>query len=744
MLNRLLVVAGLGAVALGLPAPAHENDPKGKDMTPCYRGPGWRQADGGLAGGQFQSSGLELRSWMPIDELNSASSACNDCWGYVSPTGREYAMIGTNRGTAFVEVTDPANPQWLQFHSGPTSTWRDIKIFDECAYAVSEGGGGIQCFDLSNVDSGLIPSPASVTTGGTATTHNVAINEESGYLYRCGGGSNIGLRVYDLNGDPLNPSFVGEWLERYVHDVQVVSYTEGPYAGREIAFCCAGFNNGSTETGLDIVDVTDKSNMFLVRRFAYPNGAYSHQGWLTPDRKFFLLGDELDEGGAVPTSVIVINVEAITNPYYVEHWTNGNAAITHNVYTVGDFAYMANYTSGLRVFDIRDPRNMVEVGYLDTYPESDSVAFDGLWSTWPYYPSGTVIGSDIQRGLFVMTPDLANINFSLPEPLPTTIPSLGAQVEFDLDPLVVPIDPTQVFVTVDDGSGPVDRLAVPLSETRFQVTLPALNCPSSAQLVFSARNLEGELFSSTVYEAIVADDFPTIFSDNFQSEQGWQILGSAQTVVSGMWMRGPPIGTGEWGDPTSDADGSGRCFLTGNGPGVLEVDGDAILQSPVIDASEPETYVSYARWFANDFGPWPNQDSMYVEVSGDGGVTWTLVEQIGPDDDASSGQWFMRTFRIADYVTSSNGEVLVRFRIEDTLADSVLEGAVDAFSVETILCGPGPLPADLNGDGSVDGADMTILLGAWGTDDSVADLNQDGTVGGPDLTELLAAWGASP
>ena len=140
MFNRLLVVAGVGAVALSFPAPAHENDPKGKDMTPCYRGPGWREADGGLAGGQFQSSGLTLRSWMPIDELNSASSACNDCWGYVSSSGREYAMIGTNRGTAFVEVTNPANPQWLQFHSGPTSTWRDIKIFEEHAYG--EGGNG--------------------------------------------------------------------------------------------------------------------------------------------------------------------------------------------------------------------------------------------------------------------------------------------------------------------------------------------------------------------------------------------------------------------------------------------------------------------------------------------------------------------------------------------------------------------------------------------------------------------------
>ena len=162
------------------------------------------------------------------------------------------------------------------------------------------------------------------------------------------------------------PPFVGEWMDRYVHDLQVVSYDEGPYAGMEVAFCCSGFNNGATSTALDVVDVTDKSNPALLRRVSYPDSAYSHQGWLTPDRKYFLLGDELDEGGIVPySSLIVINVENIYSPYYATTWDNGNAAITHNIYTRGELAFMANYTSGLRVFDIRDPLALREVGYLD-------------------------------------------------------------------------------------------------------------------------------------------------------------------------------------------------------------------------------------------------------------------------------------------------------------------------------------------------------------------------------------------
>ena len=721
-----------------LSALGHENDPKAEGSEPPYEGPGWREGDGALAG-DFTSEGIQLRSWLTLGELGGNSSAGNDCWGYVSPSGREYALMCTNRGTAFVDVTDPGDPDILVFHDGPSSTWRDIKVYGEYAYAVSEGGNGIQCFDLRNIDSGSVPPPNEVTTGGTTSTHNVAINTDSGYLYRCGGGSNIGLRIYDLKTDPMNPIFVGEWLDRYVHDVQVVTYTEGPYAGMEVAFCCAGFNNGSTETALDIVDVTDKSNPSLIRRLQYPNGAYSHQGWLTPDRKYFLLGDELDEGGDTPTSIIVIKVENIYSPTFIESWTNDNTAITHNIYTLGDFAYMANYTSGLRVFDIRDPEDMEEVGFFDTRVSDDSVSFDGLWSCYPYLPSGTILGSDIQRGLFVWTPDLARLSFDLVDDLPRTISSVDQSIDFIIDSLVVPVDSQQVFASVDDGTGWKQVSAVPLGGDRYRAVLPRVNCPANAQLRFSAVNQAGTLFESDVYDTIVADDFPSVFSDDAETEQGWIVSGSAQTVPAGRWQRGTPFGTGIWGDPTSDFDGSGRCYLTGNGEGVLEVDGEAILTSPPFNAIGNETYISYASWFANDFGPWPNQDSMYIEISSDDGSNWTLIEQVGPDDDRSSGGWFLSTVRVADFVTPTE-QVRIRFRVLDTLADSVLEAAVDRVAVETVLCDVVVVVGDLNGDLLVDGADLAALLSAWGEVDSPLDLDGDGIITGGDLAILLGNW----
>ena len=118
-------------------------------------------------------------------------------------------------------------------------------------------------------------------------------NEESGFLYRTGGGTNHGLRIYDL-ANPSNPVFVGSWMDRYIHDAQVYTYTSGPNAGKEIAFCCSGFNSGSDQTGIDVLDVTNKSNIILLDRYLYPNGAYSHQGWLSDDGQIFYLGDELE------------------------------------------------------------------------------------------------------------------------------------------------------------------------------------------------------------------------------------------------------------------------------------------------------------------------------------------------------------------------------------------------------------------------------------------------------------------
>ncbi len=377
----------------------HPDDPKIKDRQPAVQAEAFRLDEhigSTRAIGGFESENVVLHSWLPLNELGSPSNG-NDCWGYVSPSGREYALMGTSSGTAVVEITNPGNAQVVDILDGPDSLWRDIKTYGTYMYCVSEGGGGIQVFNLAGIDQGSIQT---LNSAGSGSTHNVAIDTESGFLYRTGGVAD-GLYIYSL-ANPASPVQVGQWTNRYVHDAQVVTYSDGPFAGRQIAFCCGGFSGGWSDTGLTIVDVTNKSNPFVVSQTYYSNAAYSHQGWLSEDRKYFYLNDELDEqsnGGNTTTRVI--NVEDIENPFFVGTFTSGLPSVDHNLYTHNGYIFEANYRSGLRVFDASNPTNPTQYGYFDTYPENDNPSFNGLWNVYPYFPSQTVIGSDLERGLFV-------------------------------------------------------------------------------------------------------------------------------------------------------------------------------------------------------------------------------------------------------------------------------------------------------------------------------------------------------
>ena len=209
---------------------AHDDEDWHNDRQPPYFGSGWLESQGGSPPVEFPSSGVTLRSWIPVVDFDAAATAANDCWGYVSPSGREYALIGLSLGTGFVEVTDPANAQIVAVLAGPPSSWRDIKTYRSYAYAASEGGAGIQVFDLGQIDAGVVSLVDTVTAGGRVSTHNLAVNTESGMLYRVGGGGNPvrGLRIYSL-ADPSLPAFVGEWNERYCHDAQGVTWSGAPY-----------------------------------------------------------------------------------------------------------------------------------------------------------------------------------------------------------------------------------------------------------------------------------------------------------------------------------------------------------------------------------------------------------------------------------------------------------------------------------------------------------------------------------
>jgi len=373
--------------------------------------------------GPFESSGpVQFLSQLTVAEMGG-TNLNNDIWGWTdSQTGREYALVGQYNGTAFVDVTDPAAPVFVgRLPTALSSTvWRDVKVYNDHAYIVADGQShGLQIFDLTTLRDttpGTVfsPTPGDPDAPGNdyvfhhdsfGKAHNVAINEQTGFAYIVGSNRESGgLHVLDLS-NPIKPTVAGTGFsaDGYTHDTQVVTY-QGPdaaYAGNEIAF-------SSNEDTLTIVDVTSKTSPAQLSRAGYaPNERYSHQGWLSEDHQFFYMNDELDEPNPAPTTRTHIwDVRDLDNPAYLGFYSAAVTSKDHNLYVRDGLIFAANYASGLRVLDpTLDPAtgtpSLSEIGYLDTYASDDDATFNGAWSVYPFFDSGTIVVNDRQNGLFV-------------------------------------------------------------------------------------------------------------------------------------------------------------------------------------------------------------------------------------------------------------------------------------------------------------------------------------------------------
>jgi len=356
--------------------------------------------------GIYDCNGYDLMSHIELSDMNGSEG--NDCWGWTDPsTSKEYALVGLDTGTAFVDISDPVNPVIVGTLRSNTvnSSWRDIKTYGNYAFIVSEAGGhGMQVFDLTKLRNFTTGNPPIVFASdaiytGFGNAHNIVINEETAFAYVVGSVTfSGGAHIIDIS-DPLNPTAAGGYGSGgYSHDAQVVVYN-GPdpdYAGKEIYI-------GSNEDEVVIVDVTSKFNPVLISRVSYSNVGYTHQGWLTEDQRFFILGDETDElGVGFNTRTLVFDFIDLDNPTLRREYTGPTRAIDHNGYVKGDEFFLANYTAGVRIIDITNITTMNEVGFFDTYPNSNSAAFAGAWNVYPFFPSGNIIVSDINNGLFVI------------------------------------------------------------------------------------------------------------------------------------------------------------------------------------------------------------------------------------------------------------------------------------------------------------------------------------------------------
>ena len=706
--------------------------------------PDHQEPPGPLGGpsGLFEAENMIVLGHVPLNEFPGGSVTGADCWGYVSPSGREYALIGLSDGFGFVDVTEPTQPELLLFHdTGFTSQWYDIKVIGEYAYGVSEGGGGIHVFDMRDIDNGNV---SFVRRVGSGNTHNIVSNPDSGYIYRTGG-VGPGLLIYDAEANPANPPLVGSWDDFYVHDAQVVTYTSGPFAGREIAFTCSGEGNGSGDTALRIVDVTDKSNPVQLSIVRYSTRAYSHQGWLSEDRRYFYLNDELDEQNfGFTTRTRVIDVSDINNPFEADTFTTGLDSIDHNLYVKGDLIFQSNYTSGLRVFDASDPLNPVEIASLDTYLATDDASFNGMWSNYPYLPSGTIIMSDIQQGLVLAKLAIDRLEFMPHRGIPATVPP--GDIGFFhamINEVNLTFDPDTVKMVFTDSQGTREVPGSPkMMRGHYDFFFEDLECFDTVSYYVEAQSTTGETFRfptsapGTQLEVLVASDVVPTFEDLFDTDLGWSVQ-NVGGLSDGAWERGEPVGGGDRGDPTTDFDGNGFCYLTDNEDGNSDVDnGSTRLISPTFDATGGvQAYASYAVYYSNNFGASPNADVFTIDISNNNGATWQNLRTLGP---ASNNNWEHFRDRFDDLVAPT-ATMRLRFTASDLGDGSVVEAGVDAFGIETIDCALACSPADLSSptmpgtpDGVLTGADFFEFLDRFQAGDLSIDFSSAMMAGMPD------------
>ena len=356
--------------------------------------------------GIYPCNNYDLIAHLPLSTFGGPGISGNDSWGWTdTTTGKEYAIICTNTGTSFVDVSNASNPIYLGFLSSETtaSPWRDVKVYNNFAFIVSEAENhGMQIFDLTQLRN-LSSTPQNFTAdahySGFGSAHNIVINETSGYAYAVGSDTYSGGPHFVNIQDPMNPVGSGGF-SGYSHDAQVITYN-GPdtdYTGNEILI-------GSNENEVVIVDVTNKSNPVEISSINYSNIGYTHQGWFTSDMRYFILGDELDEiNYGNNTRTLVFDFSDLDNPSYHTDIIGNTTAIDHNGYVKNNLFYQANYTAGVKIYDISniDGNSVNSVGYFDTYPENNSANFNGAWNIYPFFESGNIIISDINRGLFII------------------------------------------------------------------------------------------------------------------------------------------------------------------------------------------------------------------------------------------------------------------------------------------------------------------------------------------------------
>ena len=330
--------------------------------------------------------------------LSYGAQALSNLWGWVHPvTGKEYALVGAADGLSIVDVTNPSAPVQIVEVPAPDSAssgceWREVKTWGNYAYVTTECGAvGLQIVDLINLPATNLATATWTPKIGTDTLKTIhALHIDKGKLYLYGGNLQ-GVQVADVSTTPMSPVYLGSYnTGGYIHD----GYVQGDtmYAGHIWA--------GTVE----VVDMKNPASGVPIASFSTP-GVFTHNTWLSSDSKTCFTTDEVNSG-----YLAAFDISNLSNISELDRFRTDptSGVIVHNTYITrknnNDYAVTSWYKDGIIITDAGRPGNLVQVGNFDTSPLTGQ-GYGGCWGVYPYLPSGTIIASDIELGLFVLTPN---------------------------------------------------------------------------------------------------------------------------------------------------------------------------------------------------------------------------------------------------------------------------------------------------------------------------------------------------
>lgn len=433
------------------------------------------------------SLGLNGQNSLDMTEIGRLgyNSTINDVWGWVdTANNKEYALVGVQNGLSVVDVTNPANPVQSKFFSGANSIWRDMKTYSHYAYTVhdvfSGNSNGIFIVDMNTIAN---PFPTtytrtpSISVGGSSYTfnraHNIYIDEAAGHLYVFG--SNVGVGgalIFDIATDPTDPTLLGVFDDYYLHD---------------------GVGRGDTLWGAAVldgfflpIDISTPSNPTVMATRNTPFN-FTHNIWFSDDNSRVFTTDE-------KTSAFIAeyDVSDLSNIDELDRIRTsfGNDVIPHNAHFFNDFLVNSYYTAGVQIVDVSQPGLMIETGYYDTSLDSGD-GFSGCWGAYPYLPSGNILATDRQRGLFVLQSDYTRACYLYV----TVIDSISGQNIINASVQVINSDmggSTNIFGNFRDGQANSGSYQMVVSKAGYRPDTIAINMSHGVET-----NLQVALLSET-------------------------------------------------------------------------------------------------------------------------------------------------------------------------------------------------------------------------------------------------------